>query len=255
MLNNCEECDKEFTPTVAQIKRGAGRFCHIKCWYTWKAKHLTGKLASNWKGGGETKACTYCGKAVTRKVSDMPKKFFCSHACAVKGKAFAHIGVDHPRWVGGRANWKMISRRCKSCGRKFKAFPSQVAAGNGIFCSHGCTGTWVAKHTHKSRTGIERILDAELHKRAINHIDQHPIVNARTVVDFFVAPDICVYADGDYWHRRPGVPERDARKTTKLIGLGYRVLRFWEKDINNDVVACVNSVSHLLSEGGTPWKK
>ena len=56
--------------------------------------------------------------------------------------------------------------------------------------------------------------------------------------DVFIKPNICVFADGCFWHRCTKCghgPERehDKRITDKLQKQGFVVLRFWEHDINS----------------------
>ena len=57
----------------------------------------------------------------------------------------------------------------------------------------------------------------------------------RYVVDCYLPEvHIAVEADGDYWHRRPGAPERDRRRDEyleRVFGLG--VIRFWESEIKS----------------------
>ena len=63
--------------------------------------------------------------------------------------------------------------------------------------------------------------------------------------------------DGDYWHKNPekyGFEYKDAngssinswwrdgKITCNLIKNGYRVFRFWEKDIKKDATKCVEQI-------------
>lgn len=66
--------------------------------------------------------------------------------------------------------------------------------------------------------------------------------HALGVADFLVAGKVVVFADGDYWHRKPGAQKKDKKHNAHLSGLGYKVLRFWETDINSDSVACAEQV-------------
>jgi len=70
--------------------------------------------------------------------------------------------------------------------------------------------------------------------------------------DMFIEPNICIFVDGDYWHGNPnkykptdiiGAGKRkmpvfnkwkyDKKITNELKKLNYKVLRFWEHNINN----------------------
>jgi len=84
---------------------------------------------------------------------------------------------------------------------------------------------------------------------------------------------VAVFVDGDFWHGRQwkerGLPslahqfretptaeywvrkiernvERDARVNDDLAERGWRVIRFWEKDVKKDVGACVEAVLKAL---------
>jgi len=65
--------------------------------------------------------------------------------------------------------------------------------------------------------------------------------------DIFIEPNICIFADGCYWHNCPVCFDRnelngfqrkrqfiDIAVTQKLINDGHVVLRFWEHDINEN---------------------
>jgi len=69
--------------------------------------------------------------------------------------------------------------------------------------------------------------------------------------DIFIKPNICIFADGDYWHcnpiKYPNGPinnyqktriEKDKRINRILKSNKYKVLRFWENDIKNNWGKC-----------------
>ena len=85
--------------------------------------------------------------------------------------------------------------------------------------------------------------------------------------DIFIKPNICIFCDGDYWHANPikypiGIKirfgekvlnseqiwEKDKKVTESLIKSGYKVFRFWEKDIKKDVGKCIDKIFSLDSE-------
>ena len=55
-------------------------------------------------------------------------------------------------------------------------------------------------------------------------------------VDIFIEPNVCIEADGDYWHNRPDVKLRDAFINKDLTAQGYIVYRIWEHEINASVI-------------------
>jgi G:T-mismatch repair DNA endonuclease (very short patch repair protein) len=52
--------------------------------------------------------------------------------------------------------------------------------------------------------------------------------------DIFIEPNICIFADGDYWHNRPATVQRDIKVNKFLECNGYKVVRYWEHEIKSD---------------------
>lgn len=88
------------------------------------------------------------------------------------------------------------------------------------------------KNTLKSRppTCLERDLYVYLDRKGAFFVRQLRIKS--TIVDAYL-PDynLCVFADGVFWHSKPEMIERDARHVKMLTDMGYSVLRL--KSINN----------------------
>lgn len=84
----------------------------------------------------------------------------------------------------------------------------------------------------------------------------------------FVSARVAVFVDGCFWHRCPlhGVlpksnadywrkklnnnVRRDREVDAKLASMDWKVLRFWEHEVNDDVQAVVADIQKQL--GGTP---
>jgi len=92
-------------------------------------------------------------------------------------------------------------------------------------------------------TSIELALQKELNNRGIL-FTKHKEVLGRP--DIFIEPNICIFADGDYWHNRVGIPERDAKVSNGLRESGYLVLRYWEKEIKANAEGCVDEIEEVL---------
>jgi very-short-patch-repair endonuclease len=73
-------------------------------------------------------------------------------------------------------------------------------------------------------TCLERDLYKYLENNGIKYEPQKQIT--ATIVDAYI-PDLnlCIFADGEYWHNKPGAKVRDAKYTKKLEDLGYTVIR------------------------------
>ena len=61
------------------------------------------------------------------------------------------------------------------------------------------------------------------------------------IADFKLGNTV-VFADGNYWHNFPEGWEKDKIQTEYLQQLGFRVLRFWESELNSDLKACVDRI-------------
>ena len=94
-------------------------------------------------------------------------------------------------------------------------------------------------------TSIEIALFSELASRNIP-FEKHKSVLGRTQPDAFIEPNICVYADGDYWHNRPEVKEKDERINEVLPQAGFKVLRYTETEINENVEGVVDEIEEVI---------
>jgi len=61
----------------------------------------------------------------------------------------------------------------------------------------------------------------------------HKAVMGVTQPDFFIEPNICIYCDGNYWHKLPNIAEKDKKINEILKFAGYKVIRLWESEINS----------------------
>lgn len=85
----------------------------------------------------------------------------------------------------------------------------------------------------------------KLKSAGVKFIPQYSIVGDGfiTEVDIFVPiKNLCIYYDGDYWHNLPGYAERDKRISIGLMNLDYKVLRFWEHEIDSDISSVIKKI-------------
>ena len=92
-------------------------------------------------------------------------------------------------------------------------------------------------------TRIERIVEKELKDLGIAFEAQRWIKQL-TRPDFYIKPKIAVYVDGDYWHSLPDIKLRDKNINAKLEKMGYKVIRFSEDQILNNI----DTVKETLKE-------
>jgi G:T-mismatch repair DNA endonuclease (very short patch repair protein) len=108
-------------------------------------------------------------------------------------------------------------------------------------------------------TTIEKILQKELKKRKIKFKKHIKLIGQP---DLFIEPNLCIFADGDYYHGNPSlykstdhiigktfvkdVWKRDKFVTKKLKKQGYKVLRFWGSTIKNNLDFVITQIKNNL---------
>ena len=97
-----------------------------------------------------------------------------------------------------------------------------------------------------TNTLIELKLQDWLKKQGILFETNYPILGRP---DIFIKPNICIFADGCYWHKCPECgfedkvkTEKDLRITRELQTQGYTVIRIWEHDINKNQLSSLNNL-------------
>lgn len=98
----------------------------------------------------------------------------------------------------------------------------------------------------RKNTSIEIIMEGGLLSNKIGYKKQKPLICA--IPDFFINPNICVFCDGDYWHNLPTKQVKDRRINFILRKNNYKVLRFWEHQINNNFGNCLFKIKGELSQ-------
>jgi DNA mismatch endonuclease Vsr len=115
--------------------------------------------------------------------------------------------------------------------------------------------------TPKKNSSIELKLQNALTNVGIS-FKTHPALVGQP--DIFIAPNICIFCDGNFWHGNPrffddtyvivkGLTVKQRRDydeyvSNKLTAEGYAVLRFWEYDIETNLQACVKTILSKVGE-------
>lgn len=100
-------------------------------------------------------------------------------------------------------------------------------------------------HYPRCNTSIELRMQEYLSKEDIDFLTNQPIMGVCNT-DIFIPPNLCVFADGDYWHNYPNGLERDKRINCVLEDNGFVVLRFWERDIRGNIEMCIEKVKGVM---------
>jgi DNA mismatch endonuclease (patch repair protein) len=97
-------------------------------------------------------------------------------------------------------------------------------------------------------TTIEKLIQGKLEELEVP-FEKHKSILGQP--DIFISPNICIFADGCYWHKceKCGFgngKERDKMVTENLQKQGFVVLRFWEHDIKSDLDSCMNKITEMI---------
>ena len=100
----------------------------------------------------------------------------------------------------------------------------------------------------KKDTLPERIMQNNLKKNNIAFTKHKPITNIehRYQCDIFIEPNIIIECDGDYWHNYPNLREIDKIRNIELQEKNYIIIRFWERDIKNNIDECINKLMEVI---------
>lgn len=257
----CEWCQAPFTPLLAQVRRGRGRYCSRACADLAHQVRMSRQGHPNWgKRSGEERVCKACGRVFYRYPSQMcdtrhaqtPGQY-CSQECYGVGKRGRSWGQhsDAAKQAVSRANRgrvhldkrkASVPLTCVMCGSLFLVRPHAVNTRQ--YCSLRCVSLKSAQGPSALRpTKIEAAVYEALVALNLPFMRQYRL--GRYLVDAYIPETrTVVEAFGDYWHcnprRYPNGPqtrrqaqaiEHDPRRLIALTAQGYRIIILWEYDI------------------------
>jgi very-short-patch-repair endonuclease len=188
------------------------------------------------KKKGEYRNCPVCGNEYYVYPSTVKrcKGKFCSKSCAAKSNNKDRdykSGKEHSNWRGGPNIFT-----CEICGEEVRS-RKKIAR----FCSAECKDKAHSKYMLETPpmvpccdTDIERILESWLIENDIEH-EKQTVIKDICRTDFFVQPNICIFADGDYWHQQKKTVVRDKWVNRQLEKNGYKIIRILGSDIKKGV--------------------
>ncbi len=94
-------------------------------------------------------------------------------------------------------------------------------------------------------TSIEIKIQTLLSDKGIK-FEKHKSILGKYQVDIFIKPNLIIECDGDYWHNRPGVKEKDKRRDEEFNKNNYKILRLLESDIKNNLDYCWKCVKQEM---------
>lgn len=177
---------------------------------------------------------------------------FCSESCYQMNRANTNIRLN-----------------CGNCGNEFSVSKYRYEKGLVKYCSMKCRNTsdeWINSNIIKNINQLHKIGLNKLElagRTLLNELNieflEQTLVCGKFVVDVLI-PDkkIVIQWDGDYWHGNPnflknGKPnklqnkniEKDIRVNNELTKNGYRVLRFWQSDVDNNPEFVVETIKKI----------
>ena len=110
-------------------------------------------------------------------------------------------------------------------------------------------------------TDIEKKMMSEMNKRRMRYVFQYTIIHGFHVDFAFPESKVVIECDGDYWHANPKkylkkklnhIQIRNSsvdKERAKIIkSNGWKIIRFWGSQINNDVKGCVDVVEKIIKQ-------
>jgi DNA mismatch endonuclease (patch repair protein) len=91
------------------------------------------------------------------------------------------------------------------------------------------------------RSSIEVKISDALVKRGIKHKTNIPLEGI-CQPDMFIEPNIVIFCDGDYWHNINSYKVRDRRINKLLLKKGYKVIRIWQHEIDENIDKCIDKI-------------
>jgi very-short-patch-repair endonuclease len=242
----CLNCKKQtkFKDLHLGYNKFCGHFCKSQgkfhpCLGKTHSKETRQKMSDAHKGERKIVKCLNC--YVEFDVIVRSKRKYCSHSCAA---SYRNKYECNPMW-----NKKSRLKNGKSQKKRLKNKENHPMYQK----KHSESTKQIIREKRLDRvlplkdTKIEVALQKTFKKEKIKFIKHVNILNL-TQPDIFIEPNVCVYADGDYWHG-PDFPERqkkDIQITSKLRHSGFSVFRFKEHKIKQNVDVCVNKVKNHL---------
>lgn len=238
----CLSCGKEKFVKYSPNSRPIPKFCSRSC--TNKFYKIGNKNTAKEK---IYLTCAVCGKEMVTNPARKLTKKYCSYKCLGVGNGTKRKTTNEQKVKNGT----MVLRTCKYCEKEFYIHTckvNRIDQNAGIFCSRSCTRMYNNQlyNQNKPPTSIELTIQNKLMEFGISHTTQ--LRQYIYLIDIAIENHkIAIECDGDYWHSLPKAKERDKRKDKYLKSKGWKVIRFSETNINNNLSWCLSILLHELN--------
>lgn len=248
----CKNCGKKFE--VIKSRQNKAAFCSIKCREDfWNKFHRIIRF------------CLNCGKKFIRKKyrEKQTKVLFCSVECAnkylFKDKPFSKKHCqDISKALTGKPKSKEHIKNVSQAQKGQHHSPKTEFKKGNIPWLKGKKDVYSSETIEKMRearlkriipkrdTVIEVLLQNELKQRGIEFQTHLPVEGICQPDIVFLDKKIVIEADGNYWHSLPKSIVKDRRNNKILRERGWKVFRFSETEIKNNVKECINQIEQLF---------
>ena len=164
----------------------------------------------------------------------------CSDSCRMK------LRWQDPRYRAHISKALKNSPACYSDERKKQLDSARTQRTFGPAYREKLRTAAMIRHQPTKLTNIERQLRDAFRKMRLDFV-MHATLFNRWQPDFvFEQAKLIVQADGDYWHAKPEVQERDARFNARAMAEGWTIWRFSGTAIETNVRACAKAVAGFV---------
>ena len=116
------------------------------------------------------------------------------------------------------------------------------SAGTRLKMSESQSKSYAEGKQKRKDTDIELAMENSLNKEGITY-EKQKYIKGVGCADFFLPHfNIIIECDGNFWHKRKGMPQRDITRDLKASFNGYKTLRFWGSDILNNPPKCIKTI-------------
>jgi len=210
------------------------KYCSLECYRKSKRpQRMTGQKI----------LCNFCGKEVYKQRCFVEKHntLFCSRECANKYQ--------------GRNKIVFI---CKICSTPFRWSASRTKNNNPTYCSVECRNKdeeWIQNSyikgnlVQQKKKGLNKL---ELKGRKILtdlklEFNEQVLMFNKFLVDILLKKQpVIIHWDGLYWHSKPKRKRLDESQDAYLRKCGYKILRFTDKEIKNDVDEVYDTIKRTV---------
>jgi len=196
--------------------------------------------------------CLGCGKKVELRRMESRTKY-CSLDCWYKSK-------ERPQLRTGE------KIKCSFCGKEVYKPKNQLKRAEKYFCSQKCANVFQqeTKDKDKMRANGTKSIMSQLKKKGLNKLEKsgNKILNDlgiifqeqvplfdKFIVDAFLEKEkIVIQWDGEYWHNKKQNKQRDISQDAYLKKCGYKVLRYTDKQIKNNLDFVISDIKKQCSQ-------